>query len=351
MLRQLSRNLLRPAAFSGLQPGAARGYQVTSGDQVRKNAFKAAIAKGDERQIGLWTGLRSTLVAEMLSHVSGFDWFVIDMEHSPNELNDVLLQLQASQHGNAEPVVRVPINEPVIVKRVLDIGAQSIIFPMVNTAEEAAAAVAATRYPSDGGVRGVMSLARMNNYGAANAGNAYYTGAADELCVIVQIETATAVANIEEIAAVDGVDALFIGPSDLSASMGHIGNPGHPEVRDAIEGAFAKIKKSGKAGGFLSANHDDCRWVLGMGAEFCAVGSDVAVRSALSPPPLLRIARMLPAPLCPCLPLTLRVPAAVAAAAAADAAAATAALLPAPQMISNTSRALSAEFHEFCKKL
>jgi 4-hydroxy-2-oxoheptanedioate aldolase len=302
MLRQLSRKLLRPgAAFSGLQPGASggvRGYQVTSGDQVRKNAFKAAIAKGDERQIGLWTGLRSTLVAEMLSHVSGFDWFVIDMEHSPNELNDVLLQLQASQHGNAEPVVRVPINEPVIVKRVLDIGAQSIIFPMVNTAEEAAAAVAATRYPSDGGVRGVMSLARMNNYGAANAGNAYYTGAADELCVIVQIETATAVANIEEIAAVDGVDALFIGPSDLSASMGHIGNPGHPEVRDAIEGAFAKIKKSGKAGGFLSANHDDCRWVLGMGAEFCAVGSDVAVRSTLSPPPPVAHCTRAPTALC-----------------------------------------------------
>ena len=277
-LRTVLRTALRPAAATAAP--SSRAFTAHDGSLVRKNAFKAAIAAGDVRQIGLWTGLRSSLVAEMLSDVSGFDWFVIDMEHSPNELGDVLVQLQASQKGNAEPVVRVPWNEPVITKRVLDLGAQSILFPWINTAEEAAAAVAATRYPPEG-VRGVMSLARMNNYGAANAGNAYYTTAADELCVIVQIETATAVENIAEIAAVDGVDALFIGPSDLSASMGHIGNPGHPEVRAAIEGAFSAIKQSGKAGGFLSANHDDCRWVLGMGAEFCAVGSDVAVRGVL----------------------------------------------------------------------
>lgn len=243
------------------------------GSDVRHNRFKAAIAKG-ERQVGLWTGLRSTLVAEMLSTVSGFDWFVIDMEHSPNELNDVLLQLQASQHGAAEPVVRVPWNEPVVVKRVLDIGAQSIIFPWVNTAEEARAAVEAVRYPPHG-VRGVMSLARMNNYGAANP--QYYHEAAKQVCVIVQVETAEAVKNIAEIGAVDGVDALFIGPSDLSASMGHIGNPGHPEVRAAIESSFAAINKTGKAGGFLSANHADCRWVLEKGCTFVAVGSDVAM--------------------------------------------------------------------------
>eukprot|EP00928_Gymnodinium_smaydae_P058616 TRINITY_DN4179_c0_g1_i3.p1 TRINITY_DN4179_c0_g1~~TRINITY_DN4179_c0_g1_i3.p1 ORF type:complete len:202 (-),score=20.84 TRINITY_DN4179_c0_g1_i3:130-735(-) len=140
---------------------------------VRKNVFKEAIRPGPEqrRQIGLWTGLRSTLVAEMLSHVSGMDWFVIDMEHNPNELNDVLLQLQSSQRGRAEPVVRVPWNDMVVVKRVLDLGAQSLIFPWINTPEEAKAAVEATRYPGLGsmsGMRGVMSLARMNNYGAQN---------------------------------------------------------------------------------------------------------------------------------------------------------------------------------------
>eukprot|EP01065_Artemidia_motanka_P043073 TRINITY_DN5907_c0_g1_i1.p1 TRINITY_DN5907_c0_g1~~TRINITY_DN5907_c0_g1_i1.p1 ORF type:complete len:289 (+),score=114.02 TRINITY_DN5907_c0_g1_i1:76-942(+) len=245
---------------------------------VRVNEFKAAITGKGRRQIGLWTGLRSTLVAEMLSHVSGFDWFVVDMEHSPNEINDVLVQLQASQYGRAEPVVRVPWNEAVTVKRVLDLGAQSVIFPMVNNKEEAEQAVQAMRYPPRGG-RGVMSLARMNNYGAQNPH--YYKQIEDQLCTIVQIETIEAVERISEIASVDGVDALFVGPSDLSASMGHIGNPAHPEVRAAIERAFASIKKSGKAAGFLSANHDDCRWVLKMGAEFCAVGSDVALLTNL----------------------------------------------------------------------
>jgi len=247
---------------------------------VRKNAFKAAIRPqpGQRRQIGLWTGLRSTLVAEMVSHASSLDWFVIDMEHSPNEIGDVLLQLQVSQRGGAEPVVRVPWNEPVVTKRVLDLGAQSIIFPWVNSAEEARQAVAATRYPGHGGVRGVMSLARMNNYGSQNPH--YYREAADQICNIVQIETAEAVANIEEIAAVDGVDALFIGPSDLSASLGHIGNPGHPEVKAKIEDAFRRITATGKASGFLTANQADAKWALQLGCNFVAVGSDVQMLTA-----------------------------------------------------------------------
>jgi len=141
------------------------GAALEESKKVRVNAFKAAIAPSatQRRQIGLWTGLRSTLVAEMISHTSGLDWFVIDMEHGPNEVPDVLLQMQASQYGHAEPVVRVPWNEIVTVKRVLDLGCQSIIFPWVNTAEEARKAVEATRYPGLGeaGVRGVMSLARM----------------------------------------------------------------------------------------------------------------------------------------------------------------------------------------------
>merc|ERR1719330_1269734 len=248
--------------------------------KVRRNAFKAAIVPGPTqcRQIGLWTGLRSTMVAEMLSHVSGLDWFVIDMEHGPNEMVDVLLQLQASQRGRAEPVVRVPWNEPVIVKRVLDLGAQSILFPWVNTAEEAKQAVAATRYPGLGGVRGVMSLARMNNYGSQNPH--YYREAAGQICNIVQIETVTACDNIEKIAAVDGIDALFIGPSDLSASMGHIGNPGHAEVKEQIADAFKRIGATGKASGFLTANQDDAKWALTLGCNFVAVGSDMQMLTA-----------------------------------------------------------------------
>mmetsp|Transcript_126062 Transcript_126062/g.314985 ORF Transcript_126062/g.314985 Transcript_126062/m.314985 type:complete len:308 (-) Transcript_126062:90-1013(-) len=269
--------LLQAAAARHASTAAAAAEDPKA---VRRNAFKAAIKPqpGQRRQIGLWTGLRSTLVAEMISHTSGLDWFVIDMEHGPNEVPDVMLQLQVSQRGRAEPVVRVPWNEPVVVKRVLDLGAQSIIFPWVNTAAEAEQAVAATRYPGLGGMRGVMSLARMNNFGAANPH--YYQEAAGQICNIVQIETTTAVDNIEEIAAVDGVDALFIGPSDLSASMGHIGNPGHPEVREKIGDAFRRIKTTGKASGFLTANHADCKWALELGCNFVAVGSDMQMLSA-----------------------------------------------------------------------
>lgn len=270
------RRQLAPLSHSALAVRAASG---TPASEVRKNVFKAAIQAGSkaDRQIGLWTGLRNTQVAEMISHTSGLDWFVIDMEHAPNEINDVLLQLQASQHGNAEPVVRVPWNEIVNVKRVLDLGCQSIIFPWVNTAAEAKLAVQATRYPGNGGdgLRGVMSLARMNNFGARNPD--YYHKASQEVCVIVQIETLEAVENIEEIAAVDGVDSLFVGPSDLSASMGHIGNAGHPDVRAKIAECFERIGKTGKAAGFLTANHDDAKWALSLGCKYVAIGSDMQI--------------------------------------------------------------------------
>merc|ERR1719428_1632313 len=197
------------------------------------------------------------------------------MEHAANEIGDVLAQLQVSQRGHAEPIVRVPWkDEMVCVKRVMDLGAQTIMFPYVQNAKEARACVSYTRYPGLGGVRGVLSTGRMNMYGASNPH--YYKEAAAQVCVIVQVETKEALDNIEAMAAVDGVDGIFIGPSDLSASLGHIGNPGHPEVQEAIKHAFAKINESGKPGGFLSANHDDCRWVLGLGCKFCAVGSDTA---------------------------------------------------------------------------
>eukprot|EP00435_Cladocopium_sp_Y103_P018915 s1117_g4.t1 len=270
---QLARQ--RSAAIAGKASLLACQRHFSDPSKVRQNVFKEVL-KTDRKQIGLWTGLRNTMVAEMLSHVSGMDWFVIDMEHSPNELNDVLLQLQASQHGAAEPVVRVPWAEPVVVKRVLDLGAQSLIFPWINTPEQAQEAVQATRYPSLGGIRGVMSLARMNNYGAQNPH--YYKEAAGQICNIMQIETVEAVENIEAIAQVDGVDALFVGPSDLSASMGYIGQPQHPEVKATIEKAFARIVATGKAAGFLTANKDDAKWALKCGCAFVAVGKLVICR-------------------------------------------------------------------------
>jgi 4-hydroxy-2-oxoheptanedioate aldolase len=255
-------------------PRIARRFNSTAAaSTVRHNRFKAAINAG-QHQIGFWTGLKSSLVAEMISFTSGFDWFVIDMEHSPNEIGDVLVQLQASQSGHAEPMVRVPWNEQVTVKRVRDLGAQSILFPYVQNADEARAAVAAVRYPPDG-IRGVMSLQRMNMYGAQNPH--YYKECGAQVCTVLQIETIEAIKNIPEIGAVDGVDALFIGPSDLAASLGHVGNPAHPEVRSAIEEGIRLGKATGKPVGFLSANRDDCRWVLEQGVTFCAVGSDVAL--------------------------------------------------------------------------
>ncbi len=246
--------------------------------KLRKNKFKAAIRRGDY-QIGLWSGLRSTLVAEMLTQVAAFDWTVVDMEHWPNELGDVLVQLQVAQQGHAEPMVRVPWNEPVIVKRVLDIGAQTLLFPMVQNAEEAAAAVAATRYPQNGGIRGVMSLARMNNYGATPD---YYLNAHKEICVVVQCETEEAVENIPEIAKVPGVDGIFVGPSDLSASMGHIGNPYQEDVQKMIKKAVNYCKKAGKPAGYLTGDEAQARQMLNWGYNFVAVGSDMAVLTGAS---------------------------------------------------------------------
>lgn len=270
-----SRVLSLALPLSKSLPASAVGFNKTvrfSTVPHRRNNFKHVLKAGKKKQIGLWTGLRSTLVAEMLTH-AGFDWTVIDMEHSPNELNDVLLQLQVAQPGKAEPIVRVPWNEPVIVKRVLDIGAQSVLFPYVNTRKEAEQAVLSTRYPP-AGIRGVMSLARMNNYGKTPD---YYKNAHQEICVIVQVETLEAVNNIAEIAKVEGVDAVFIGPSDLSASMGHIGHFAHPDVQATIKRGIESAVKAGIPCGFLSGNEDDVKKALDWGCTFAAVGSDMAV--------------------------------------------------------------------------
>ncbi len=245
--------------------------------KLRRNKFKRAIKKG-ERQIGLWSGLRSTVVAEMLTH-AGYDWIVVDMEHSPNELVDVLLQLQVIQPGNAEPMVRVPWNDPVTVKRILDVGAQTLLFPMIQNAEDAELAVASTRYPDQGGIRGVMSLARMNGFGKIKD---YYKTAHREICVIVQCETVEAVDNIPEIAKVKGVDGIFIGPSDLSASMGLVGQAGHKDVQAEIRRGLDLSTRAGLPCGFLTADEAMAKRMFDWGYNFVAVGSDLGVLTGAS---------------------------------------------------------------------
>src|SRR5262245_53737828 len=195
---------------------------------IPRNAFKRGLAEG-RPQVGLWTQLADNVVAEILAP-AGFDWIVLDMEHSPNEVPALIQQMQALAGGTATAVVRPPWNDSVTIKRVLDAGAQAIIVPFVQNAAEARAAVAASRYPPRG-IRGVAASTRAGRYGRV-AG--YLNKADDEMCVLVQIETLTGLDNIEAIAAVDGVDGIFIGPSDLSAALGHLGNPAHPDVDKAI---------------------------------------------------------------------------------------------------------------------
>ncbi len=185
--------------------------------EIPKNAFKRALAEG-RRPIGFWLSLGSPAVAELVAG-AGYDWVLVDTEHAPNEVPDVIDQLRALEGGTASPVVRPAWNDPVLIKRLLDAGAQSLLVPFVRNAEEAASAVAATRYPPQG-IRGVATITRASGYGRVSD---YVRRAEDELCVVVQLETRGALAELEAIAAVPGVDALFVGPSDLAADLGHPG--------------------------------------------------------------------------------------------------------------------------------
>ncbi|MDX7992823.1 4-hydroxy-2-oxoheptanedioate aldolase [Xenorhabdus littoralis] len=233
------------------------------------NRFKQALKAGHP-QIGLWLGLCSGYSAEILAG-TGFDWLLIDGEHAPNDISTILAQLQGIAPYPSQPVVRPAWNDPVIIKQLLDIGAQTLLIPMVQNAEQAHEAVRATRYPP-AGIRGVGSaLARASRW---NRIPDYLSRANDEMCVLVQVETSEALQNLPEIAAVDGIDGIFIGPADLSADMGHISNPQHPEVRAAIERAMNQIKASGKAAGILMTNVDAAKYYLDLGALFVAVGVD-----------------------------------------------------------------------------
>ena len=239
--------------------------------ELQRNAFKHALA-ARQLQIGLWSSLCSNIVAEVIAQ-SGFDWIVLDSEHSPNEIPGLLSQLQAMQGGTATPVVRPAWNDAVLAKRCLDIGAQTLLFPYVQNAEEARRAVASTRYPPQG-IRGVAVATRAGRYGRTPG---YLTKANSEICVLVQVETRTALGELETIAKVEGVDGVFIGPSDLAASFGHIGNPQHAEVQAAMEDAVKRLTALGKPAGILTANEEEARRYIGWGYLFVAVGADVGL--------------------------------------------------------------------------
>jgi len=239
--------------------------------EFQRNPFKRALREG-KLQIGLWCSLCSNIAVEILSD-SGFDWLVLDTEHSPNELPDLVSQLQAAQRGTATPMVRPAWNDAVLVKRILDIGGMSLLFPYVQNPEEAKKAVAATRYPPDG-VRGVTVVGRAARYGRVQG---YLGKAAEEICVIVQVETGTALKQLEAIAKVDGVDGVFVGPSDLAASLGHLGNPQHADVQAAMKDAVTRLKAIGKPAGILTGNEDEARRYIDWGYQFVAVGADVGL--------------------------------------------------------------------------
>jgi 4-hydroxy-2-oxoheptanedioate aldolase len=234
------------------------------------NPFKAALSNS-QRQIGFWLSMADAYMSEV-SATAGFDWLLIDSEHAPNDLRSILAQLQAVAPYRAEAVVR-PVNaDPALLKRLLDIGARNLLLPMIDSAEEARAAVAAVRYPPHG-IRGVGSaVGRASRW---NSRADYLDIADSEICVLVQAETVTALENLPAICEVDGVDGVFIGPADLAASMGHRGKPGHPDVQKAIEAAMRTIIASGKAAGTLTSDQALARHYLELGCTFVATGVDI----------------------------------------------------------------------------
>ncbi|MDR7152541.1 4-hydroxy-2-oxoheptanedioate aldolase [Hydrogenophaga palleronii] len=243
--------------------------------QTPANPFKQALVER-RPQIGLWLGLANAYSAEICAG-AGFDWLLIDGEHSPNGVTDVLAQAQAiAAYTTTHAIARVPVGDSVLIKQYLDVGIQTLLVPMVDTAEQAAQLVRACRYPQDdgqGGIRG-MAGARASRWGRYPN---YAKEANAQVCLLVQAETQAALEHLDAIAATPGVDGVFIGPSDLSASMGHVGNPGHPAVQAAIEDAIARILRAGKAPGILTSDETQARHYLALGAVFVAVGLDTQI--------------------------------------------------------------------------
>ena len=240
-----------------------------------RNAFRDDLRAG-RRLIGCWVSLASPVTAEVVG-LAGFDWLLLDGEHAPNDVGSFVPQLMALKDSASAPVVRPPSNDVVVIKRLLDAGFHNFLVPMVDTADDARRAVAATRYPP-AGVRGVSVAMRGNRYGTVAD---YQRLANDNVAVAVQIESPTAVDNVDAICAVDGVDAVFVGPSDLAATLGHLGDASHPEVQRAIATVIERARAAGVAAGILAPAEADARRYMAMGATMVAVGSDLGVlRSA-----------------------------------------------------------------------
>ncbi len=235
------------------------------------NRFRRDLIAG-KRLIGCWLSLGSPITTEVVG-VAGYDWLLLDAEHAPNDVLSLVPQLMALKDSVSAPVVRPPSNDVVVIKRLLDAGFHNFLIPFVESADEARRAVAATRYPP-AGVRGVSVSQRSNRYGTVPD---YFKVVNDNLAVMVQIESRAGVAAAASIASVDGIDGLFIGPSDLAAGFGHLGNASHPEVQQAMAAVFAAAKAAGKPMGILAPVEADARRYLAMGATFVAVGSDLGV--------------------------------------------------------------------------
>lgn len=239
------------------------------------NSFKRDLL-ARKRLIGCWSSLANAITTEVLG-VAGFDWVLLDGEHSPNDVSTFIPQLMALKDSCSAPVVRPSSNNGVELKRLLDAGFYNFLIPFVESAEEAKMAVSATRYPPQG-VRGVSVSQRSNRYGTLPD---YFKSINNHICVMVQIESRAGVAAARSIAGVEGVDCIFVGPSDLAAALGHLGNASHPDVQQAIAAVFADAKACGKPTGILAPVEQDARRYMEMGATFIGVGSDLGVfRSA-----------------------------------------------------------------------
>ena len=244
--------------------------------QLAPNTFTRALAAG-EKQLGLWISLSSPFATEVTAP-AGFDWALIDMEHAPNDYFSVLGQLQAFSATTTTPIVRPEWNNPVIVKRLLDLGARGLLFPMIQTVEEAELAVASTRYPPNG-IRGVSGATRANKFGRVTD---YVARVEQETTVLLQLESAAAVAQAEEIAAVDGVSGIFFGPADIAADIGKVGQPMDPEVWSLIKGAAKKLMAKGVPVGTLVLNAEFAAELLNDGFSFVACGSDASLLAKAS---------------------------------------------------------------------
>ncbi len=239
---------------------------------AKPNPFKKALKNG-ETVFGCWVGLADTFSAEIMG-TTGFDWLVIDGEHGPNDLRSILAQLQVLEASDSHPVVRVPIGDTRILKQMLDAGAQTVLVPMVDNVDQARQLVRDVTYPPKGD-RGVgYALSRASRFAEITD---YGKTADDEICLLVQVENLKGIAALDDILTLDGIDGVFIGPADLAADMGHMGDALHPDVQEVIMDALARIRAAGKAPGILSTNDPMTQNAIDAGAQFVAVGADVLI--------------------------------------------------------------------------